>query len=139
MTFPASKSAGVTPTVLTMTWCGCARCTFRHRPVGSASSSRHSGVAKWVTDSDGDVTSVRLLDRALAPVDCALDRVEEFYAALRELLHLSYAGDGLIKFQLHAGDMLVFNNQRLMHGRTAFDPASSKRHIRSCHVDLDEF
>jgi len=40
------------------------------------------------TDSDGDVTSVRLLDRALAPVDCALDRVEEFYAALRELLSL---------------------------------------------------
>jgi len=37
------------------------------------------------------------------------------------------------------GEMLVFNNQRLMHGRTAFDPANSKRHIRSCHVDLDEF
>ena len=91
------------------------------------------------TDSDGDVTSVRLLDRALAPVDCALDQVEGFYAALRELLSLSYAGEGLIEFKLHAGEMLVFNNQRLMHGRTAFDPISSKRHIRSCHVDLDEF
>jgi alpha-ketoglutarate-dependent taurine dioxygenase len=91
------------------------------------------------TDSDGDVTSVRLLDRALAPVDCALDQVEAFYAALRELLSLNYAGDGLIEFKLHAGEMLVFNNQRLMHGRTAFNPANSKRHIRSCHVDLDEF
>jgi alpha-ketoglutarate-dependent taurine dioxygenase len=91
------------------------------------------------TDSDGDITSVRLLDRALAPVDCALDRVEEFYTALRELLSLSYACDGLIEFKLHTGEMLVFNNQRLMHGRTAFNPANSKRHIRSCHVDLDEF
>jgi hypothetical protein len=35
--------------------------------------------------------------------------------------------------------MLVFNNQRLLHGRTAFDPTKSHRHVRSCNVDLDEF
>ena len=45
----------------------------------------------------------------------------------------------MIEFRLAAGEMLVFSNQRLMHGRTAFDPSASKRHIRSCHVDLDEF
>lgn len=91
------------------------------------------------TDSDGDVASVRLLDRALAPVDCALEQVQPFYAAVRELLELSYGGEGMIEFKLKAGEMLVFNNQRLMHGRTAFDPGGSRRHIRSCHVDLDEF
>jgi len=82
---------------------------------------------------------VRLLDRALAPVDCEVDQVADFYAARRELLAMSYAGDGMIEFTLRAGEMLVFNNQRLLHGRTAFNPGSSKRHIRSCHVDLDEF
>ena len=90
-------------------------------------------------DSDGDITSLRLLDRALAPVDCAADQVEPFYDAVRELLELVYAGEGMIEFKIAAGEMLVFNNQRLMHGRTAFDPSTSKRHIRSCHVDLDEF
>ena len=90
------------------------------------------------TDSDGDVTSVRLLDRALAPVDCALEQVEPFYDAVRELLELVYAGEGMIEFTLQSNEMLVFNNQRLMHGRTEFDPASA-RHVRSCHVDLDEF
>lgn len=90
-------------------------------------------------DSDGDVSSVRLLDRALAPVDCELEQVEPFYAALRELLELSYRGEGQIEFKLAPGEMLVFNNQRLMHGRTGFDPGGSRRHIRSCHVDLDEF
>lgn len=29
-------------------------------------------------------------------------------------------------------------NGVFLHGRTAFDP-SSGRHVRSCHVDLDEF
>jgi len=91
------------------------------------------------TDSDGDLTSVRLLDRAMAPVDCRFDQVSDFYDALRELLDLIYGGEGLIEFKLQAGEMLVFNNQRLMHGRTGFDPSNSPRHIRSCHVDLDEF
>ncbi len=91
------------------------------------------------TDSDGDLTSLRLLDRALAPVDCALEQVAPFYSAVRELLQLCYDGEGMIEFKLQPDEMLVFNNQRLMHGRTAFDPAGSKRHIRSCHVDLDEF
>ena len=91
------------------------------------------------TDSDGDVTSVRLLDRGMAPVDCTRDQVHAFYDALRELLGLSYAGEGMIEFKLESGEVLVFNNQRLMHGRTAFNVAHSHRHIRSCSVDLDEF
>lgn len=32
-----------------------------------------------------------------------------------------------------------FEITKLDHGRTAFDPSKSRRHIRSCHVDLDEF
>ena len=91
------------------------------------------------TDSDGDVTSVRLLDRGMAPIDCKPDQVHAFYDALRELLGLSYAGEGMIEFKLESGEVLVFNNQRLMHGRTAFNVANSHRHIRSCSVDLDEF
>ncbi|MCP4767794.1 MAG: DUF971 domain-containing protein [Gammaproteobacteria bacterium] len=91
------------------------------------------------TDSDGDVTSLRLLDRAMMPVDCDFDQVSAFYDALRALLTLSYSAEGMIEFKLEAGEVLVFNNQRLMHGRSAFDPSSGKRHIRSCHVDLDEF
>lgn len=41
--------------------------------------------------------------------------------------------------QAGSGGMLVFNNQRVMHGRTGFDPSRSHRHVRSRHVDLDEF
>ena len=89
-------------------------------------------------DNDGDISSVRLLDRGMAPVDCALDRVEPFYDALRQLLELNYHGEGMIEIRLESGEMLVFNNQRLMHGRTSFNPADG-RHVRTCSVDLDEF
>ena len=75
----------------------------------------------------------------MMPVDCDVNQVTAFYDALRTLLTLSYNGEGMIEFKLEAGEVLVFNNQRLMHGRGAFDPSCGKRHIRSCHVDLDEF
>jgi len=53
-------------------------------------------------DGDGDISSVRLLDRAMAPVDCDFEQVQAFYAALRKLLSLSYRGDGMIEFKLAA-------------------------------------
>jgi gamma-butyrobetaine dioxygenase len=37
------------------------------------------------------------------------------------------------------GQVLVFNNQRLLQGRTAFDGSKSLRHVRTANVDLDEF
>lgn len=89
-------------------------------------------------DATGRVTGIRLNDRGMAPVDCAPEQVEPFYDALRTLLSMIYDGEGKVTVKLRSGEMMVFNNQRLLHGRTAFDPGS-RRHVRSCHVDLDEF
>ncbi|KUJ76884.1 hypothetical protein AVO45_10345 [Ruegeria marisrubri] len=91
------------------------------------------------TDSYGRVTGLRINDRGMAPVDCPVDLVEPFYDALRELLEMIYSGEGRVTVKLQEGEMMVFNNQRLLHGREGFDPARSHRHVRSCHVDLDEF
>ena len=90
-------------------------------------------------DRQGEVIGLRLLDRGMAPVDVEPEQVEPFYDALRSFLQLVYGQEGRITVKLEAGEMLVFNNQRIMHGRTAFDPSGSRRHVRSCHVDLDEF
>lgn len=87
----------------------------------------------------GQVTGIRVNDRGMAPVDCAVEMVEPFYDALRKLLTLIYSGEGRVTVKLQPGEMMVFNNQRLLHGREAFDPSRSHRHVRSCHVDLDEF
>jgi gamma-butyrobetaine dioxygenase/trimethyllysine dioxygenase len=90
-------------------------------------------------DRDGDVTGIRILDRGMAPLDADIADVEPFYDAVRALLRLIYDGTGQITVRLEPGQVLVFNNQRLMHGRTGFDPSQSRREVRSYHVDLDEF
>ncbi len=93
----------------------------------------------FARDGDGQIRGIRLLDRGMGPVDAPLKDVEPFYDAVRKLLEIIYAGEARITVKLQPGEMLVFNNQRLMHGRTGFDPSASRRHVRSCHVDLDEF
>ena len=43
-----------------------------------------------------------------------------------------------IKFRLEPGDIFSFNNRRLLHGRTGFDPNSGHRHLQGYYMDRDE-
>ena len=63
---------------------------------------------------------------------------ERFYDALRSLMVIIYSIEETVQIRIDAGEMLIFNNHRLLHGHSVFDTASG-RHVRSVHVDLDEF
>ncbi len=36
-----------------------------------------------------------------------------------------------------AGDVLIVDNHRVLHGRTAFDPTRGDRHLQGCYIDHD--
>jgi gamma-butyrobetaine dioxygenase len=60
---------------------------------------------------------------------------EAFYAA-----YLSYwrmLREQGISVRLQAGEVLCFDNRRVLHGRAAFDPSSGRRHLQGCYVDRD--
>ena len=63
---------------------------------------------------------------------------ERFYDALRSLMVIIYSSEETVQIWIDAGEMLNFNNHRLLHGHSVFD-APSGRHVRSVHVDLDQF
>ena len=42
-----------------------------------------------------------------------------------------------IRFRLNAGDMVLFDNSRILHGRTAFNPNEGLRHLQGCYIDRD--
>ena len=42
-----------------------------------------------------------------------------------------------IEFKLDDGDLVMFDNQRLMHGRTSFDASEGLRHLQGCYIDID--
>jgi alpha-ketoglutarate-dependent taurine dioxygenase len=89
-------------------------------------------------DETGAIAGFRLLDRGVGPLDLAEDKVEPYFAALRKLLAMLYDEANQLRVPVAAGEALFFNNQRVLHGRTAFDPGSA-RFMRTCHVELDEF
>ncbi len=62
-----------------------------------------------------------------------------YYLAYRDLMARLRAPKYRIQFALKSGEMAVFDNRRVLHGRTAFDPSSGLRHLRGCYVDRTEF
>jgi len=65
------------------------------------------------------------------------EELQAFYAARRELDALLKAAEFEIRFRLGDGDLVMFDNRRLLHGRTAFDTREGNRHLQGCYIDID--
>ena len=63
--------------------------------------------------------------------------LEAYYRARRSFDHRLRAPDFEIRFLLGDGDLVMFDNCRLLHGRTGFDPAEGLRHLQGCYIDID--
>jgi gamma-butyrobetaine dioxygenase len=64
-------------------------------------------------------------------------QLEAYYRARRSFDHRLRAPDFEIRFLLRDGDLVMFDNCRLLHGRTGFDPAEGLRHLQGCYIDID--
>ena len=71
-------------------------------------------------------------------MDCAPKDMEKFYKAYRKFAMLLHDDKFSLKFRLTAGDIFSFNNRRIVHGRTEFDPNSGHRHLQGYYIDRDE-
>lgn len=68
---------------------------------------------------------------------CALEDVEPWYRAYAKFIELLYAS--AVTFQSQPGDILMFDNARMVHGRTAFvDVPGNARHLVGAFMDWDE-
>jgi alpha-ketoglutarate-dependent taurine dioxygenase len=86
---------------------------------------------------DGAVTGVHYNNRSIAPLRLSLDDTQAFYGAYRKFALLLRDLKFQLKFQLRSGDLAVFDNQRILHGRTPFSSAKHARHVRGCYLTRD--
>ena len=63
--------------------------------------------------------------------------LEAYYRARRLFDHSLRAPDFELRFLLKDGHLVMFDNCRLLHGRSAFDPAEGLRHLQGCYIDID--
>jgi gamma-butyrobetaine dioxygenase len=87
---------------------------------------------------DGDYNDIRFSVATMDALDCNPDIMEEVYKAHHRFGNLLHDDKFQIKFRLEPGDIFSFNNRRLLHGRTAFDPNSGHRHLQGYYMDRDE-
>lgn len=90
-------------------------------------------------DGFGVVRGVKFADRTLPPPDLALDEIEPAYRALRAFSEALYDPVRLYERLLEPGDLVIFDNQRVLHARRAFAPEAGERHIQQVSVDREEF
>ncbi|TPJ36814.1 TauD/TfdA family dioxygenase [Mesorhizobium sp. B2-8-3] len=109
--------------------------TFHREHAGDVFFSAEAHVISL--DATGAVTGMRFNDRCLAPQAGAVDEIDGLIEALAELTRLICDPANQFRHQLQPGEVLVFDNQRVLHGRTEFDPTLAVRHLRSSNLDRD--
>jgi gamma-butyrobetaine dioxygenase len=65
------------------------------------------------------------------------ERTRAFHRARRRLAELLGDPAFEIRFALRPGEAMVFSNDRVLHGRTGFDPQEGRRHLQGCYIDHD--
>ncbi len=89
-------------------------------------------------DHDGNLTTVRFSKRNCRP-HLPFEQLEDFYQAYNTLFRYLKNPDYQHQFRLQAHSCLLFQNFRILHGRTAFDPATGNRKLNSGYVDWNFF
>ena len=85
----------------------------------------------------GEVTAVHYNSRSIAPLSLPVRDAPGFYSAYRRLALLLRDARFQLRTHLAAGTLAVFDNQRTLHGRTAFSSTAYPRHLRGCYLTRD--
>ena len=110
---------------------------FRDKDYTQESHRSFYGSAISLT-KDGDYNDIRFSVATMDALDCHPDIMDKVYKAHHRFGNLLHDDKFQINFRLEPGDIFSFNNRRILHGRTAFNPNSGDRHLQGYYMDRDE-
>lgn len=74
--------------------------------------------------------------QSMEPPDMATDVLHEWYRAYRSLCAILADPGSAMEITLEPSDLVVFDNRRVLHGRSAF-AVTDRRHLQGCYADID--
>ena len=89
-------------------------------------------------DAKGALQELRFSPWLRGPLSTDLETTDRIYRALRALFRRAEAPGAFLRFTLKAGDLLAFDNARLLHGREAFDGNVGSRWLQGCYGAREE-
>lgn len=86
----------------------------------------------------GALDEVRWTSWLRAPLRGNFEEMNAIYNAQKQAYILGNSSEFKVEFKLKPGDMMCFDNRRILHGRTAFVPDSGARWLRGCYMEREE-
>ncbi len=90
------------------------------------------------TDEFGNLCGIRINDRVAAPLSIAPEQIEVYYRGLRRLLELAEDERLMLKLMLQPGDIAIFDNHRILHGRSEL-AIDGKRWLQWLQIERGDF
>lgn len=88
-------------------------------------------------DRSGHYRQIRFNTKLDEPVVRPGVDLDAYYAGRRWLTEWTNDPAHQVTFRLEPGDVMFMDNHRALHGRTAFDPSSGRRHLQGCYIEHD--
>ena len=88
---------------------------------------------------DYEVSGIRFHERSMAPLDIDPAVMGDYYRAFITLTKMVNDPARAVQLHLESGQAIVYDNQRVLHGRSAISPDGGRRHLRLGTIDRDQF
>ena len=89
-------------------------------------------------DEFGNINGLRINDRVAAPLSIPPAVIGIYYRGLKRLLELAEDESRCIKLRLRPGDIAIFDNHRVLHGRTDLT-INGKRWLQWVQIERGDF
>lgn len=86
-------------------------------------------------DAYGRVSGVTISQHLQDDLDLPQEVLDVYYPAFCKFIRMMQDERFLCRFRLNAGECIVFDNHRIVHGREGFSAESGQRHLRGCYTD----
>lgn len=85
-----------------------------------------------------NVTEVHFNNSLMSPLEGPSKSILDFYAAYKIFGENIRNPENLYSCSLKPGDMVIFNNRRVLHGSHSLHSSSVEKRLEGCFADLDE-
>ncbi|MGI9410067.1 MAG: TauD/TfdA family dioxygenase [Hyphomicrobiaceae bacterium] len=89
-------------------------------------------------DASGAITDVRFTPWLRAPLKASIVDQRLAYTAIRAFMTHNRDTKYQVRLTYRPGDLLAFDNRRILHGRASFDAAGGSRYLHGCYMDRDD-
>ena len=86
----------------------------------------------------GELAAVRIADFLRGPLQAPFEAVEPAFEALMALQALLHEPQFALRYSYRPGDLVIFDNRRLLHARDAFEGSQGHRWLQGCYLERDE-